>query len=328
MKTPLGTRRSCLKLLSALPLVSTPLIGRTQGPWPSKAITLVVPVSPGGVVDLVPRTMLPSITRSLGQAVVVDNKPGADLAIGAGHVARSAPDGYTLLAGSIPLTTNPVIKKVPYDPIADFVAVSLLGTTSVVAVVPPSLGVSTLQEFIALAKKSTEGLNYANSATAGLVHLNTELLAEAAGIKLQGVLYKGQSPALTDLMAGRVQIMLASPATVAGQISSGSLRPLAVTGKSRSSLMPDVPTFIEAGFPNVNIDSWIGILAPAKTPQDIVVKANAAFNAALSDPAVVGQLDKMGVVAAQPSAPMALRSIMQAEVQRWPKMFEKLGIRA
>jgi tripartite-type tricarboxylate transporter receptor subunit TctC len=319
-------RRQCLLALGALPFIS-PATAFSQSEWPTKNITLIVPVSAGGVVDLVPRVLLPFVSKELGQSIVVDNKPGADLAIGAMAAARSAPDGYTLLAGSIPLTTNPVLKKVQYDPMADFEPVSLIGTTSVMAVVPPSLGVKTLAELVALAKSKPGALNYANSATAGLVHLTTELFNEAAGIKMTEVLYKGQAPALTDLMANRVNFMMVSPSTVLGHVNSGALRALAVIGKTRNPLLPDVPTFAELGFPSVNLDSWIGILAPAKTPAPVIARANAAFNKALANPEVIAQLAKMGVVAAPPNQPAVLRKRMQDELAQWPKVFELAGIK-
>lgn len=321
-----ATRRQCLMALGALPFAA-PRVAFAQADWPTRYINLIVPVSAGGVIDVVPRLLLPHVAKEVGQSIVVENKPGADLAIGASAAARSAPDGYTLLAGSIPLTTNPVLRKVPYDPMVDFEPVSLIGTTSVIAVVPPALGVKSLAELVALAKSKPGALNYANSATAGLVHLSTELFNEAAGIKMTEVLYKGQAPAMTDLMTNRVNFMMVSPSTVIGQLNAGSLRALAVVGNTRSPLLPDVPTFAELGYPSVNLDSWIGILAPAKTPAPVIARLNAAFNKALANPEVVAQLAKMGVTAAAPGAPAALKKRMHDELALWPKVFELAGIK-
>lgn len=325
MTTKKINRRHCIASIAALPFLTTGAV-RAQGEWPIRPITLIVPVSPGGVVDIVPRVFLRHLSKDLGQSIVVENKPGADFSIAASAAMRSAPDGYTWLAGSIPLTTNPALRKTQYDPLHDFTAVSLLGTTSVVAVVPPSLGVSTLSELIALAKRKPGAMNYASSANGGLVHLNTELFNAAAGISMTGVLYKGQAPAMSDLLANRVNFMMVSPLTVLGQLQSGALKALAIVGKSRSPLLPDVPTFAELGFPSVDIDSWIGILAPTKTPGAVVARVNAAFKKALGDPEIVSSLAKLGVDAAPPAGPEALRKRMEAEVAAWPKIFQTAGI--
>lgn len=319
-----GRRRCLIGLALLLPgSRGTP----AQPAWPAKSITLIVPVAAGGILDVVPRVLLPLVSRELGRSVVVENKPGADLTIGTSAAARSAPDGHTWLASGIALTTHPLLRQVPYDPIADFEPVSLIGTTSVVAVVPRSLGVRTLAEFVALARSQPDVLNHGNSAIGSLAHLSTALFHQAAGIRTTEVLYQGQAPALADLIANRVNFMMVSPATVQRHISAGVLHALAMAGKNRSALFPDVPTFAELGYPSVNLDSWIGILVPAGTPVPVIARINAAFNKALADPQGIARLTDMGVAAAAPNAPAELRRRMREETALWPKVFESAGIK-
>jgi tripartite-type tricarboxylate transporter receptor subunit TctC len=314
-------------LLGLLSVAIAPAI-HAQGNWPQRPVKLVVPASPGGVLDVVMRILTPKLGHDLGQPFVIENKPGADFAIGAQLVARSAADGYTMLVGSIPMTTNPVLKKVPYDTTRDFAAVGLIGTASSVLVVPPALGVTTMGEFVALAKAKPPGtLNFANAAVGSLGHLNVALLENAAHIRTTSVLYPGQGALLTDLIANRANFAMLSPIVAVPHIQGGKLVPLAVAGKARSPMLPNVPTLAEAGFPNVDIESWLGVLAPAGTPPAIVARMNHALNAAVRDPEVLAQLERQGIAVDGQHSPQDFAKLLRDELARWPRLFEMAGIK-
>jgi tripartite-type tricarboxylate transporter receptor subunit TctC len=299
-----------------------------QANWPSAPIKIVVPLTAGGVVDTVARLIAPVVAKDIGANIVIENKPGANHAIGISAVARSRPDGHTWLAASIPMTTNPALTSVSYDAIEDFSPVAVLGRTAVVAVVPPALGVKNLQEFLDLAKAKPGELNFGNAANGSLAHLNIEMLSRATGVKLESVLYQGQAPIMTDLLTNRVQFTMASPSVIQPFLESGKLVPLATASRSRSSMLPDVPTFAELGYPDVNIESWIGILMPAKTPKEIVSRVNTSIIAALGDSRVRAQMDKLSVTPEPPpNSPQAFSSLLEAEMKLWPELFNAAGIK-
>ncbi len=254
--------------------------------FPAKPIRLVVPFPPGSATDSIARTVGASVSAAIGQPVLVDNKAGADGAIAGAEVARAAPDGYTLLmATNSPMSAVPALKKhPPYDPVADFTPITDVGRYTFFIVVHPSVPASTLAELIAYGKANPGKLNYASGNTTGIV--STALFMSLAGIQMVHVPYKGEPQAITDLLAGRVQFLVASAATAAPQVREGKLRALAVTLEQRSPALPDVPTIAEAGLPGFKLTSWAGLFGPAKMPPDVAQRLNREFVAAINRPDV------------------------------------------
>jgi tripartite-type tricarboxylate transporter receptor subunit TctC len=215
-----------------------------------------------------------------------------------------------------------VLKKVAYDPVKDFAPVSLLGYASTIAVVPPTLGVNSLDQFVKLAKSKPGALNYANPAIGALGHLNTALLEHAAGIEMTSVIYKGSSPALVDLLPNRVNFMMVPTGVAVPYIQSGKLLPLGVVGEARSPLFPKVPTFKELGYPGVNLEAWMGVLMPAGTPTNIVNRANAALAASLMERGTREALEQSGLRVAPGGTPEAFAKQIRADAAQWPRIFE------
>lgn len=323
-----GLARRVRRSFSALGLFFALAYCNAQGAdeWPSKPIRIVVPVAAGSATDLVAREMAPRISKQLGQSVLVDNRPGADMGIGITAVNKSLADGYTWLLVSSTLTSSAVLKKVPFDPVKDFAPVLVLGSAATVAVVPAALGVRNLKEFVALAKSKSNAINYANPSNGSLGHLHSVLLEHAAGITLTGVPYKGSSVALTDLLANRVQFMMAPPGVVLPYVKAGTLIALATGGLERSPLYPGLPTLAEQGVAGVELEAWMGILMPAKTPQAIIDRASVAIKTALSEPGAHEAIERAGVrvVTRGTSATFAHR--IKDEMTMWPKLFELANV--
>src|SRR4051812_3281595 len=242
--------------------------------YPARPIRIIVPSPPGGGNDIMARIAAQRLNEAWSSPVIVDNRAGAGGAIAFELVARADPDGYTLLLGSTNLTVLPDITKVNYDPIKDYVPVSLMSTAMNILLVHPAVAANSTKDLIALAKAKPGQLTYASSSVATSSHLAAEMFCLQAGIKMLHVPYKGAGPALTDLMGGQVQSLFANPAAAIAHVRSGKLRALAVTGEKRSTVMPEVPTVAEAALPGFEASTWWGILAPAKTPNIIVMKLN------------------------------------------------------
>ena len=315
-----------LKLATCAILSMTGLLGVpvsvAQDGWPSKAIRIIVPVAAGSATDLVARQLAPKISEQLGQQVVVDNRPGADMGIGIIAAARSPADGYTWLLVSSTLTSSPVLKKVGFDPVTDFAPVSILGWAATVAVVPPALGVKNIAEFVALARSRPGQLNYANPAVGSMGHLNSAMLEHAAGIDMAGVIYKGSSSAMVDLMANRVNFMMMPTGVALSQVKSGNLLALGVVGQDRSPLYPDVPTLKEQGYAEVILEAWMGVMMPAGTSPAIIKRANEALSAALKDPGVKEALEQAGLRVTPNGTPQAFSERICQDSMEWPKIFE------
>ncbi|HWI37151.1 MAG TPA: tripartite tricarboxylate transporter substrate binding protein [Burkholderiales bacterium] len=246
--------------------------------YPSKPIRVLVPFGAGSSTDIVMRILAQPLGQSLGQAVVVENKPGADGAIAAAEVAKAPADGHTLMLGTnSPMSAGPHLRKVPYDAIRDFTPISLIGNYTFFVLVHPSVPARTLQELIAYAKANPGRLNYATGNTSAIVM--TAMLASQAGMELVHVPYKSEPPAITDLLSGTIQLMISSYATVAPHMREGKLRPLVTTLPNRTSLMPDVPTIVEAGFPKFSVSPWAGMFGPARMPKDVTERLNRELNA-------------------------------------------------
>jgi len=270
------TRRHTLMALVA---AGTPWATSTAGAntYPSKPIRIIVPYAAGGFTDIVSRLVAQKMSIKLGQPVVVENKAGGSTIIGAETVAKSAPDGYTLLmAVTTTISTNPFLfKKLPYKP-SDFIPVALTGLTPFVLSAHPSVPANTLAELLALEKANPGTLNLATLGTGSSTHLVGEMFNSLAGVKLNMIPYKGAGPALNDLMAGHVQLFFDGIATSAPMFRAGKLKGIAITGDSRSQAAPQVPTFAESGLPEMQAASWYGLLAPARTPQAIIDLLNQA----------------------------------------------------
>jgi len=297
-------------------------------PFPSKPIKIVVPYSAGGVVDVIARSVGERMTQTTGQPNVIENRVGAAGSIGTEAVARSAPDGYTLIVASPSHTVNiSLYSKLSWDPIKSFAPVALVGVIPNVILVHPSVPVKTLAEFVAYAKARPGQLNYASAGAGSSVHLAAELLEQMAQIKLVHIPYKGQPEAVTALITGEVSMMPLTMALAKVRIQAGQARPLAVTTPKRSSALPDMPTVAESGYPGYEVSTWIGYLAPAGTPPEIVAKLNSEINAALKSPEVEKKLVALGAEL-DPGTPQAFGKFLEADMVRWARVIKQAGIKA
>jgi Uncharacterized protein conserved in bacteria len=294
--------------------------------FPDKPVTLVVPFAAGGSNDILARYLGDSLSKTWGQPVVISNMPGAGAAIGSAHVSQAAPDGYTLLIASVTFTMNPAVQtNLPFDPKKDFQPVAMLGKVPLVLVVGKSLEANTVQEFIATAKERE--IAYATSGVGTVNQFGAELFAQSAGIKMTPVHYKGGSEAMTDVIGGHVDSFMSSMTQALPLIRGGQMRGLVVTGTERSAAVPDIPTTDESGIPGVDVEQWWGILAPAKTPADVVEKLNADINAVLSTQETKDFLAKD---AGRPT-PMSVQEftdLINAELDKWHDIAQKADIKA
>src|SRR3954463_13607011 len=246
--------------------------------YPAKPIRVLVPFGAGSSTDIVMRILAQPLGQSLGQPVVVENKPGADGAIAAAEVAKAAPDGYTLLlATNSPLSAAPHLRKLPYDALADFTPITLVGNYTFFVLVHPSVPARTLAELISYARANPGKLNYGTGNTSGIVM--TGMLASQAGMDLVHVPYKSEPPAITDLVGGNIQVMISSYSPVLPFLRDAKLRPLVTTLPNRSPLMPEVPTIVEAGFPKFSVSPWAGVFGPARMPKEVSERLNRELNA-------------------------------------------------
>jgi tripartite-type tricarboxylate transporter receptor subunit TctC len=311
-------------LISVVPVVSVVqgliLEARAEAPYPSRTVTIIVPYTPGTGADVIARLMQPQLAARLKVAVVVDNKVGASGAIGTEAVAKSAPDGYTLLFTATSHGTLPALKhNLPYDTTASFTPVALAATNAFAFVVGPQVSAARMEDFIALAKRRPGALNYSSPGNGSPQHLAMELVKQETGMDLMHVPYKGSSGAAADLIGGHVQASVIALQTAAPYVSSGRLRMLAVLSSERSSAFPDVPTMKELGHPGLVVDTWYGIFAPAGTPPPIVSRLNAEVNALLRSPELRDAFARQGLAAAG-GRPERLGELVGAELQRWQRV--------
>ena len=322
-------KRHCLKLACAsivgVVLFATQAVAQS---YPSKPIRLVVPFTPGGVTDTSGRLIAEQLSKRLGQQVVVDNKPGASGNIGTQMVASAEPDGYTLLLGfDGTLVINPhVFPKVGFDTTKDFAPIGKIGDAVLILVAYPGAPIKNLKDVISLSKTQSGGLSYGTSGTGGTPHIAGEVLKERTGANLVHIPYKGGGQAMTDVLGGNIPLVYTAIAGAIQHIKAGKLHPVAVSSAQRSSSLPDVPTFIESGLPDFDINSWVALLAPAKTPKAIVDKLNAELNAVLSDPSVRERLNAMGI-AATPGSADKLAQEMQRDLTRYGSVVRSAGIK-
>jgi tripartite-type tricarboxylate transporter receptor subunit TctC len=294
--------------------------------WPNRVVRFIVPFAAGGPTDIVARIVAEQLAKIWGQQVVIENRGGAGTNIGNEMVARSDPDGYTVLFATASLAVNrSLYRSLSYDPIADFAAVSLVSRFSLFMFVPNSLPAKSVMEFVAYAKAHPGKLTLASPGTGSTPHLAGELLKQMAGIEMTHVPYRGASPALNDLIPGRVDCYFGSGALLEN-VRSGQVRGLAVTGAKRDPVAPELPTMAEAGVPGYEVSSWHGLFVPAKTPPEIVSKMSVDTVAALADPMVKGKLEQAGYMVVG-SSPGELQTLLNSEIEKWSAVIKTAGIK-
>ena len=312
-------------MLRTLVLALLVVSAAAEAQFPAKPIRVVVPFPAGSATDTITRVLAQSVSQSIGQTVVVENKAGADGAIAAAEVAKAAPDGHTLLmATNSPMSAVPAMKRnPPYDPVADFTPITDVGRYTFFIVVHPSVPAKTLKELIDHARANPGKVNYATGNTTGIV--STAFFASLAKIDLVHVPYKGEPQALTDLVAGRVQLMFCSSGTSMPQIREGRLRPIVTTLAKRTHLLPELPTISEAGMPEFSITSWAGLFGPAKMPAAVVERLNKEFVAAMARSEVQAAMEKQAF-ALSPSSPGELAAFVKEQMESYRRILRAAGV--
>jgi tripartite-type tricarboxylate transporter receptor subunit TctC len=328
---PIGTGlRAVLVLLAGVTVVAaqSPSQGSNDASsYPAHTIRYIVPYPPGGFNDTLGRIVSQKLQEAWGQPVVVDNRPGGGTLTGTDAAAKSAPDGYTLLGVAFPFGANPSIyRKLPYDTVADFSPVMLAGRTPNLLAVRPSLPVQSVKDLIAHAKANAGKVSFGSAGTGSSNHLSMELFKSMAGVEMVHVPYKGSAPMLNDLLGGHIDAVFDNTPNVLPQVQSGALRALAISSAQRSVFAPDIPTVAEAGLPGYAVDVWFGIVAPARTPPDIVSKLNAQLNTMLALPEVRRQFQSQGVEPVG-GTPEQLGTHIAAEIDKWARVVKEAGIK-
>jgi len=321
-----SNRRASLLALAALAAVSMipPAFG--QAGYPNKTIKIIAPVQPGGGVDLVARQIADRLGRALGQSIIVDNQSGGGGVVGSMATAKAAPDGYTLMVGYVGTHgTNPAVRKLPYDAVKDFTPIAMVGGTPNILVVPPSVPVSTLKEFIAYVKANPGKLSYGSSGPGTLTHLAMEQLKVTADLDVIHVPYRGIGPAITDILGGQTQALFPGLAAALPHIKAGKMKPLAVTGTKRHPLLPDVPTFEELGYKGFDGVQWYGIVGPANLPAPIVTKLNDEINKLLANPELRERLSSEALEP-MPMTPDQFGRYIRDDIAKWSKLAKARGI--
>jgi tripartite-type tricarboxylate transporter receptor subunit TctC len=312
---------------AALVVTATALPAQAQD-FPTRPIRMVIAFPAGGPTDFVGRLIADKLKELLPQPVLIENKPGANGAIGADFVAKSEPDGHTIFlttVGAVAITPH-MRNDVPYNTLRDFSPVTLVVRNTTVAVVRADHPANTALEFVEIAKKKNGTLAFASTGVGSTTHLAAEMWGTVAGFKFVHVPYRGAAPALTDILGGQVEGFFADVPVLMPQISSGKVRPLAAASDQRNPMLPNVPTLAEAGYKNTSSDNWYGLLAPAKTPSAVVAKLNAAFVAAINDPVVKDKLIKSGAIPVA-NSPAEFGKELKEEIERWGKVVRERGIK-
>jgi tripartite-type tricarboxylate transporter receptor subunit TctC len=303
-----------------------PLATLAQAPWPAKPIRLIVPFPPGAGTDTVARFVAQKLSEGLKQPIVIDNKTGAGGAIGAAEAAKADPDGYTLLFVASPFTTVAASAKTPgYDPVKQFVAVAPIAAGPLAFVVGLNVPANTMREFLALARRNPGTLNYGSAGTGSINHLALELLRARTGADIVHVPYKGIAPATLDLLSGQIQAITASIPATLPYLAQQKVKVLAVTGARRAPLLPDVPSWQEAGVDNADVINYWGIVAPLGTPRDVVARLNAETQKILAQPEVRERLEKEGAELI-PGPPEKLAALIQVDLDRWKKLIAEANL--
>jgi tripartite-type tricarboxylate transporter receptor subunit TctC len=296
--------------------------------YPTQPIRIIVPFAPGGLNDVVARLLAPHLERSLGQPVIVDNRPGASGIVGSNAAAKAAPDGHTLLMVASSYTILPATQgKLPYEPERDLTPIGMVAKNSLLFIVNQKLGAKTLGEFVALAKANPGKLNYASPGAATQTHLVVELFNRLAGIQLQHVPYRGGAPAITAMLSDETQLTVISTLLSLPQIQAGNLRAIATGGLTREAQLPDVPTVAEQGFPGFVAVQWVGLLATGGTPPEVVARVNAELNRALKDPDLIAKLAAQGQSAGSGSA-ADFAKLIGTEIRSWTDVARAANIKA
>lgn len=318
-------RRWLLALAAALAACALAATAAGAG-FPARPLRLIVPFAPGGTNDILGRIVAGELAPRLGQPVVVDNRPGANMVVGSEIVARAAPDGHTLLIVSAGFAVNPALsRKLPYDSERDFAPVGLVGGGPYLLVVHPAVPARTVAELVAWVKARPGEVNYASVGAGSPPHLAAELFKLLAGLEMQHIAYKGGGAVIPDLTAGRVSLFFGSIATLRPHLDAGRLRAIAVTTRARSPALPAVPTFIESGLSDYEVNGWYGLLAAGGTPRAIVGRLNAELRAALESADTRARLAAHGVEPA-PGAPEAFAALIRSEIVKWAKVVKAAGI--
>jgi len=296
--------------------------------YPTRPVRIVVAFPPGGPTDFVGRLVAEKMTTLLGQRVYIDNKPGANGTMGGGDVAKSDPDGYSLFlttAGAVVVSPH-IQASMPYDTLKDFAPVALVTKVTEVMVVKPGLGVKSVKDLVEMAKAKPGSIPFASTGIGSPPHLAQEMLDASAGVQFLHVPYRGAAPALTDLLGGQVEVVVLDLPVVISQIRAGALLPIGVASDNRDPLLPDVPTFAEQGYPNTGASSWYGLLAPAKTPPEVIAKLNKAVDDALADSGVHEKLVNAGATPVG-GTPESFGIFLKAEYEKWGKIVKDRGIK-
>jgi tripartite-type tricarboxylate transporter receptor subunit TctC len=317
-------KRAFLLAAAALAL-GTPM-AHAQSDYPNRPIKIVVAFAPGGGSDFIARLLAVRMGEKLGQPVIVENRPGAGGNLGATSALKAPADGYTLLLAAASYTVNPALYKLSFDPIKDITPIAQLARGPFLIAVNPKVPAQNLKELVALAKKEPGKLSYASAGTGSIVQIATEYFLDTAGINILHIPYKGTSPALTDTIAGQTQLVFGTVASTLPFGKSGQLKVLAVTTPTRLSALPDVPTTVEAGFPNYSVTNWHGIVGPKGMPQDIVNKLNKAINESLKAPGMDTGMASDGLTPAG-GTPQAFGALLAEETARWGALVQKRGIK-
>ena len=317
-----------MRLIALLAAACVASVAAAQGTFPDKPIRLIVPFATGGVTDTSGRLVAEALSKRLGQQVYVDNRPGASGNTGTQQGAAAAPDGYTLvLAFDGTMVINPhVFPSVPFDTLKDFAPVGKIGDATLILVAWPGFPGRTVKDVVELSNKDPKGLSYGTSGIGGSPHLAGELLAQRTGAKLVHVPYKGGGPAIADALGGNIPLVFTAVAGAGGHVKSGKLSAIAVASRQRSASLPDVATIAESGVSDFDVTSWVGVLAPAKTPPAVIERLNRELNAVLTSPETVEKLAQLGI-AATPGTPEAFTDQMRTDLAKYGAVVKAANIR-
>lgn len=314
-------------IAAALAFGTGPGIAQT-GPWPQRPVTLVVAFAPGGMTDIVSRSLAKELSQEFNQPFIIENKAGAAGQVGTEYVARRPNDGYTLLVGATGYVIAPVLqKKINYDPLKDFEPVAILAKAPNLLVVHPGVPVHDVPEFLQWAK-AQPSVPYATAGAGGSTHLAGELLRQEAGLPLTHVPYRGAAPGTSDTVAGQVPMAFQDSMSVSAFVAAGKLRPIAVTSAERSKLFPDLPTLKESGFKDFDVYTWIGLYAPAGTPSEIIARLNDATNRIMNSP---GMTERLKAQYSEPGGSLSVaetRRYVEREVAKWRQLVQKTGVKS
>ncbi|HVP08297.1 MAG TPA: tripartite tricarboxylate transporter substrate binding protein [Burkholderiales bacterium] len=295
--------------------------------FPAKPLRIIVPFPAGGIVDLMARTLNEKLAAGLGQPVLVEARPGANASLGTEAVAKSEPDGHTLVLATLSHVTTPALMQTPWHPLKDFAGVAMMGHVANIAVVNPEVPAKTLREFVDYAKTRPGKVNFINAGAGTSQTMSAELFRRNAGLDMVGIGYKGFPPAVPDILAGQVQFSFFPFGVAAPHIASGKLRALAIAAPARSRQFPDLPTMAEAGFADSQVVSWYAFLVPAATPKAIVARLNAEFAKALADPEVIARIQKIGGEPLPAGKPEEVDAMLAREFGRWTKLVQATGMK-